>query len=135
MANDIYKDATKRFGHEDNVVDGFINFITQRSVADVMIATIMGGAVTKIVDSFTKDLFMPIFGNLVNINFDNGYFLWKKGKNFPYTDKEVAMKDGAVMVKYGHVCQAILNFIFKAIFTYSIIKLYVVVKETTTRQK
>jgi large conductance mechanosensitive channel len=126
ISSDLYKNATDRFGNEDSMFQGFIRFITEGNVLNLMVATAMGAAMTKVVDALSKDFLMPVVGGLVDKDFSSDFTVFKAGhkgtKNYPTFEK--AVEDKAIAIKYGSIIQSTINFILQALLVYAIIKSY-----------
>jgi len=90
----------KRFALE------FQKFINRGNVIDLAVGIIIGGAFSKIVNSFVNDIFMPIFGTVLG------------GVNLAGKVIEV----GDVIIAYGNFLQNVIDFLIMAFCIFLIIK-------------
>lgn len=103
---------------------GFLNefkaFAIKGNVVDLAVAVIIGGAFGKIVDSFVKDIIMPIVGQLIGgVDFKELYI--NLGKQ-SYGALELAEKAGAPLIKYGLFINAVVNFAIIALAIFVAVK-------------
>lgn len=125
-SSDLYKNATDRFGKDDSIIGGFFKFITEGNVLNLMVATVMGRALTQLVDALSKDILVPIVGVIAKEDLSTHFTVIKPGLTgkTDYKDYEEALEDEAIAVKYGSVLQSTINFVLEAFLIYVLIKGY-----------
>lgn len=101
-------------------ISEFKAFAIKGNVVDLAVAVIIGGAFGKIVDSFVKDIVMPVIGQLVGgVDFKELYInLGSK----TYETLELAEKAGAPLIKYGVFINAVVNFTIIALAIFVALK-------------
>jgi len=98
---------------------GFINefktFINRGNVIELAIAVVVGSAFTKIVNSFVKDILMPLISIVLG---DEGF------ENFKYVIREADEAAGIAenAVYYGRFIQNSLDFLIVALVVFIMIK-------------
>ena len=97
----------------------FRDFAIKGNVVDLAFAVIIGAAFSKIVDSFVKDIIMPVIGLVGSADFSN-YFLPLSG-NVTATNLADAQKQGAVLA-WGSFATYVVNFIIVAFILFLVIK-------------
>jgi large conductance mechanosensitive channel len=108
-----------------NLWSDFLAFISKGNVVDLAIGIIIGGAFTAIVSSIVEDVLSPLLGLALGKNLAQNAVVLKPGKsgNHTYSTPEQAMADGAVVLKYGKLLQAIINFLIISAVLFTIVKL------------
>jgi large conductance mechanosensitive channel len=98
----------------------FKEFAMRGNVVDLAVGVIIGGAFGKIVESFVKDVVMPLLGRLLGqVDFKHLYInLGDK----TYESLEAAEKAGAPLVKYGAFINTCVDFIIIAFAIFVAIK-------------
>lgn len=91
----------------------FKQFILRGNVLDLAVALVVGNAFTKIVSSFTKDVFTPPLGLLLGrVNFSHLGWTMMTGK------------DGVpVRIEYGMFLQSTFDFLIVAAAVFFVVKL------------
>jgi large conductance mechanosensitive channel len=98
----------------------FREFAMKGSVVDLAVGVIIGGAFGKIVESFVKDVVMPLLGRLIGqVDFKHLYI--NLGSQ-SYDSLEAAEKAGAPLVKYGAFINTTIDFIIVAFAIFVAIK-------------
>ena len=98
----------------------FKEFAVKGNVIDMAVGVIIGGAFGKIVDSFVKDITMPLIGKVIGgANFSQLYL--NLGTE-TYASLDAAEKAGAPIVKYGSFLTTALDFIIIAFVIFCVIK-------------
>ena len=97
----------------------FRDFAIKGNVVDLAFAVIIGAAFSKIVDSFVKDIIMPIIGLVGSADFSN-YFL-PLSRNITATNLADAQKQGAVLA-WGSFATYVVNFIIVAFILFIVVK-------------
>ncbi len=93
----------------------FKDFIAQGNVVDLAVGVVIGGAFGKIVDSFVKDLVMPVVGVLT------GGLDMSSMKIVLKAADEVAKKP-EVAIAYGNFINTIISFVIIAFAIFIMIK-------------
>lgn len=93
----------------------FKDFIAQGNVVDLAVGVVIGGAFGKIVDSFVKDLVMPVVGVLT------GGLDMSSMKIVLKAADEVAKKP-EVAITYGNFINTIISFVIIAFAVFMMIK-------------
>ncbi len=93
----------------------FKDFIAQGNVVDLAVGVVIGGAFGKIVDSFVKDLVMPVVGVLT------GGLDMSSMKIVLKAADEVAKKP-EVAIAYGNFINTIISFVIIAFAVFIMIK-------------
>lgn len=102
------------------MIKEFREFIMRGSVVDLAVAVIIGAAFTAVVNSFVKDIIMPILGLLTGgIDFGNLY-INLSGKSFE--SYAAAKESGAAVIGYGAFIQSIISFLIIALAIFTIVK-------------
>lgn len=101
-------------------VSEFKEFAIKGNVIDLAVGVIIGGAFGKIVDSFVKDIVMPMVGQLVGgVDFRQLY-LNLGAQSYPTL--ELAEKAGAPLVKYGAFINTVVDFTIVALAIFVAVK-------------
>lgn len=98
---------------KDGLIKGFIKFISKGNIIDLAIAVVMGSAFGAIVQSFIKDILLPLIAAIFG----------SKGK---FEDLSFTL-NGSV-IKYGSFLNHVVSFLTIALFIY--IFIIVLVKGT-----
>ncbi len=107
----------------------FVSFISRGNVIDLAIGTVIGGAFTNIVTSFTKDILSPFLDVVSSHTMEDSFFVIKAGKHAPYEKIQDAKSDGAVVVMWGTFLQATINFLIQALCVFIMVRLIETVKK------
>ncbi|MDR3391559.1 MAG: large conductance mechanosensitive channel protein MscL [Sulfuriferula sp.] len=101
-------------------ISEFKEFAVKGNVIDLAVGVIIGGAFGKIVESFVKDIVMPMVGQLVGgVDFKQLYL--NLGSQ-SYPTLELAEKAGAPLVKYGSFINTIVDFTIVALAIFIAVK-------------
>ena len=103
--------------------EDFIKFISKGNVIDLSTGIILGSAFSHIVETMVSELFGPLLDTVTTKNMQTSFVILKNGPNAPYKSKADAKADGAVVLGYGAVLQAALNFVTQGLFLYLLLKL------------
>lgn len=98
-----------------SIIAEFKEFIAKGNVFDLAVGVVIGGAFGKIVDSFVKDLIMPVIGVLT------GGLDMSSMKIVLKAADEIAKKP-EVAITYGNFLNAILTFLIVAFAVFMMIK-------------
>ena len=101
----------------------FRTFITRGNVVDLAVGIIIGVAFGAIVTSLVNDVIMPPIGLAIgNVDFVNLFAVLKEGATpGPYLTLAAAKDAGAVVISYGTLVNAILNFLVIAAAVFFIV--------------
>lgn len=98
----------------------FKAFAIKGNVIDLAVGVIIGAAFGKIVDSFVKDIVMPMVGQLVGgVDFKQ---LYVNLGDQPYATLELAEKAGAPLIKYGVFINTLVDFTIVALAIFVAVK-------------
>lgn len=97
----------------------FRDFALKGNVIELAFAVVIGGAFGKIVDSFVKDIVMPVIGLFGSADFSN-YFL-PLSRAVTATNLADAQKQGAVLA-WGSFLTYVVNFLIVAVVLFLVVK-------------
>lgn len=93
----------------------FKEFIARGNVVDLAVGVVIGGAFGKIVDSFVKDLIMPVVGVMTGgLDMSSMKIVLKAA--------DVAAEKPEVAITYGNFINAIISFIIIAFAIFMMVK-------------
>jgi large conductance mechanosensitive channel len=103
----------------------FKEFATKGNVVDLAVGVIIGAAFGKIVESFVKDLIMPVIGRILGgLDFSN-YFIALASPPPGYTGPmtyEALTKAAVPLFAYGNFLTVLLNFVILAFIIFLMIR-------------
>ena len=103
----------------------FKEFASKGNVVDLAVGVIIGAAFGKIVDSFVKDLVMPIVGRVFgSLDFSNYFVVLAPpppGYAGPMT-YEALTKAGVSLFAYGNFITVLINFVILAFIIFMMIR-------------
>lgn len=104
------------------IIDEFKTFINRGNILDLAVAVVVGGAFTKIINSFVKDVLSPMISIVLG---DEGFV------NFKYVLTEADEAEGIVenAIYYGRFIQNSLDFLVVAVVIFIMIKIINKVKQ------
>ena len=94
----------------------FKEFAMRGNVVDLAVGVIIGGAFSGIVQSFIKDLIMPIIGIAGNVDFSTKAVLLK-----PADEAVKGSQD--IFLRYGNFITVLINFVILAFCIFLLVKL------------
>ncbi len=102
----------------------FKEFAMRGNVIDMAVGIIIGAAFGPIVKSLVDHVIMPPIGLLLgDVDFSNLFILLKEGATAgPYASLAAAQEAGAVMISYGILINAIINFLIVAFAIFLLIR-------------
>ena len=105
-----------------NIIEEFKKFINRGNVIELAIAVVVGTAFTKIVNSFVKDILMPLISIVLG---DEGF------ENIKYVITEADEVNGIAenAIYYGRFIQNTLDFLIVAVIIFIMIKVINKIKE------
>ena len=109
------------------MLQGFREFINRGNVVDLAVAVIIGAAFSRIINSLTDDVLMPVIGWVVgDLDFSN-YFVRLGPLPQGYVgdpDNYAALKAAGVpMLGYGQFVTAAVNFLIVAFIIFLLVRL------------
>lgn len=104
------------------LLEEFKKFVKRGNVLELAVAVVVGASFTKIVNSFVKDILMPIISIIIG---DEGF------ENFKYVitegDEVAGISENAIY--YGRFIQNSLDFVIVAVVVFVMIKMVNKVKD------
>lgn len=104
------------------LLEEFKKFVKRGNVLELAVAVVVGASFTKIVNSFVKDILMPIISIIIG---DEGF------ENFKYVitegDEVAGIAENAIY--YGRFIQNSLDFVIVAVVVFVMIKMVNKVKD------
>ncbi|MCL2494294.1 MAG: large conductance mechanosensitive channel protein MscL [Oscillospiraceae bacterium] len=114
------KGTAKKFGTE------FREFITKGNVISLAVGVIIGGAFQAVVNSAVNDVFMPVISIFTkNIDFSKGFLDLSRLRDpamDSYVSAKVALDNGHIVLSYGTLLTAALNFLIIGFVVFCIVK-------------
>lgn len=106
------------------VIREFKEFIARGNAIDLAVGVVIGAAFTAIVNSLVNNLIMPIVGLILGGHSLTDYFVvLKAGKaGGPYATLVAATNDGANILGYGAILNAIVTFFIVAFVIFLMVK-------------
>lgn len=103
----------------------FKKFAFRGNVMDMAVGVMIGGAFNSIVSSLVNDVFMPLFGLILNTATLNAKYIVLKGREFVEAGMTAAEATaaGASVMTYGAFVSAVLNFLIMVVIVFFIVKL------------
>jgi large conductance mechanosensitive channel len=106
------------------MLNEFKKFAMRGNVVDMAVGIVMGVAFGAIVSGFVDQIMMPLIGMITGgTDFSNMFVLLRDGATpGPYASLEAAKTAGAVVVAYGVVINAVVNFIIVAFALFLLVR-------------
>ncbi|MGN0808776.1 MAG: large conductance mechanosensitive channel protein MscL [Christensenellales bacterium] len=103
----------------------FKQFAFKGNVMDLAIGVMIGAAFQSIVKSLVDDIFMPLFGLILNTATLNAKYVVLKGADLVTEGMTAAEATaaGASVLTYGSFISAVINFFLIAVIVFFIVKL------------
>lgn len=103
----------------------FKQFAFKGNVMDLAVGVMIGAAFQNIVKSLVDDIFMPLFGLILNTSTLNAKYVVLKGSQFVTEGMTAAEATaaGASVLTYGAFASAVINFIIIAVIIFFIVKI------------
>lgn len=98
------------------------NFVMKGNVVDIAVGTIISTAFGGVVSSLVKDVFSPMLGLVQGNALSDNFYVVKAGPKGPYKKRKEAEEDGAVVVGWGSVADAALNFLLQAVCLFFVVR-------------
>ncbi len=103
-----------------NFFNDFKKFISKGNVIDLAVGVIMGTAFTAIVNSIVKDILMPLISGITGTSLSG--WVWVVNNVPQYLEDGVTLNPEAIIVSYGNLIQAIINFFIIALVLFIIVR-------------
>jgi len=101
----------------------FREFIARGNVFDLAVGIVIGAAFTAVVNSFVKDLLMPIIGFIFGgADFSNYFIVLKAPAGATFVTLAAAQAAGAVTINWGLFLNGVINFLIVALVLFFLIK-------------
>ncbi len=102
----------------------FKAFAFKSNVMDLAVGVMIGAAFNNIVNSIVNDIFMPLFGLILNTKGIAELYFVLRGKELVPQGATLAQakEAGATVMSYGQFISAILNFLIIAIIIFLVVK-------------
>lgn len=102
----------------------FKAFAFKSNVMDLAVGVMIGAAFNNIVNSIVNDIFMPLFGLILNTKgLSELYFVLSGSELVPEGATLAQAKEaGATVMSYGQFISAVLNFFIIAIIIFLVVK-------------
>jgi len=106
------------------MVKEFKEFIAKGNAIDLAVGVVIGAAFTSIVNTLVNGIIMPIIGLILGgVDFSNMFIVLKDGKaGPPYATLVAATEDGASVLTYGALINAIVTFFIVALVIFLMVK-------------
>ena len=116
----MVRKKAKKLGRE------FKEFLTKGNVISLAVGVIIGGAFQAIVNSLVNDIILPVVGMLTKgIDFSDGFwdldYIRNPALDF-YATAQLAKDAGHVVVTYGTLLTAIINFLIIGFAVFLLVK-------------
>jgi large conductance mechanosensitive channel len=99
------------------------DFIARGNVFDLAVGIVIGAAFTAVVNSFVKDLLMPIIGFILGgADFTNYFIVLKGPAGATFATLAAAQDAGAVTINWGLFLNGLINFLIVALVLFFLIK-------------
>ena len=113
-------DSAKKLGKE------FKEFLTRGNVIALATGVILGGAFQAVINSLVNDIFLPVIGGLTKtIDFSKGFWDLNRIGNpaaSPYPTAAAAIAEGHIVVTYGTLITATINFFIIGFVVFLLVK-------------
>ena len=124
----------ERKAKRSGVVAEFKKFIMRGNVVDMAVGVIIASAFTKIVNGFTQGVVMPFVNWIVSLcvgdmELSEITTILKKVTKVDESGVEVLDTAKSIIINWGTLIQAIIDFILVAIVLFTILKTYNYIKE------
>lgn len=102
----------------------FKAFAFKSNVMDLAVGVMVGAAFNNIVNSIVNDIFMPLFGLILNTKGISELYLVLSGSELVAQGATLAQAKecGATVLSYGQFISAVLNFFIIAIIIFFVVK-------------
>jgi len=102
----------------------FREFALRGNVMDMSIGIVLGAAFGAIVQSFVKDLLMPLLGLLTSgVDLSNSFAVLREGSPAgPYATLAAAQAAGAITLNYGLFANLIVSFVLVAFAIFLVVR-------------
>lgn len=106
-----------------SMMSEFRDFAAKGNVMDMAVGVIIGAAFGKIVDSFVKDIIMPIVGSIFgNVDFSDMFILLGDAPADVAHNYAALKEAGVPMLAYGNFITILINFIILAFIIFQMVR-------------
>lgn len=106
-----------------SMMSEFRDFAAKGNVMDMAVGVIIGAAFGKIVDSFVKDIIMPIVGSIFgNVDFSDMFVLLGDAPADVAPTYAALKEAGVPMLAYGNFITILINFIILAFIIFQMVR-------------
>lgn len=113
-------------GKTRGFIQEFREFAIKGNMIDLAVGVIIGGAFGKIIDSFVKDIVMPIISFILGgeVDFSNKLLVLREPEGYtgPYT-VDALNEAGALVLSWGNFLTIFINFILLALVVFLMVKM------------
>lgn len=113
-------------GKTRGFIQEFREFAIKGNMIDLAVGVIIGGAFGKIIDSFVKDIVMPIISFILGgeVDFSNKLLVLREPEGYtgPYT-LDALNEAGALVLSWGNFLTIFINFILLALVVFLMVKM------------
>jgi large conductance mechanosensitive channel len=108
-----------------NGVTSFRTFITRPTLIDFLVAVSLGAVFTSMVTTLVKEVLVPLLFSQSLSKPGAKFWVVTEGrtKDVVYTSVDEARADGAAVVAYGRLMQAVAVFVGQALAVYAVMRL------------
>ncbi|MDD2376655.1 MAG: large conductance mechanosensitive channel protein MscL [Clostridia bacterium] len=101
-------------------IEDYKKFAIKGNIIDLAIGVVIGGAFTNIINTLVSSLVTPLLSIMTNkVNIAN-LFISLSGENYPTL--EAAKTAGAIVISYGAIFNAVLNFFIVSVILFIVFK-------------
>ena len=107
-----------------SIIQEFKEFAVKGNVMDLAVGVIIGGAFGKIIDSFVKDIIMPIVSWILgeDVDYSNWFLVLGDNPN-NVTSLTNAQAEGLNVFAYGNFLTILINFLLLAWVVFLLVKM------------
>ena len=135
MASKNVSSITEQLANEKFSMHNFLKFISVGRILDTAVGNFMAMAFTALVSSMVMDILTPLLGALVNRNIQTWYLVVRSGSKAPYDTLESAMDDEeAIVLRYGRVIHALIQFIVQSMVIYFVLKALITAQSVISKK-
>lgn len=120
MGKSKKESRAKKFGRE------FKEFITKGNVINLAVGVIIGGAFQSVINSLVNDILLPVIGIFTkDIDFSQGFLDLTRIKDptlDAFTTAQLAKDAGRVVMSYGTLITAVINFLIIGFVVFLMVK-------------
>ena len=103
-----------------NAIEDYKKFAIKGNIIDLAIGVVIGAAFTNIINALVANLVTPLISTLTNKVDIANLFISLSGGNYPTLD--AAKAAGAIVISYGAIFNAVLNFFIVSVILFVLFK-------------